>query len=456
MRQDFPGYFDPTAEDISALWKDAVIALDTNVLLGLYRWPASTRQEIFRLLELIAPRLWVPYHVLVEYHRNRLEAMRTEHKAAQQLERDFRGAYEAFKAVVSSDGVKDRACWPDLSKKLGDTSEHIKELLTIAKAESNNYISPNSEDHVLAFLEKLLPGRCGARPESQEEVDAAEQEAARRFAVKMGPGYLDGEKAGDKYMFDGLVYDRQYGDFMVWRELLAHCSVNQISNLLLITSDVKGDWWLDSKSVSGKRPQPELVMEMSRRGGVDKFWMYTLSEFLAKSDRHLQVKVTQKAITDVRQAETSSERELKTRLEKVLPRLISTADMKRVLAALEAKEFEANQSYVSGAQARPSGKPLGVVVISADNLLGSIDKMKEQVKLALEGLDLLDTHTEIDVFLLFARRPVDSWLKRGGQMLAVVTGELSNDQSMVAPFLAYFGDPARTDMHFATVAGHQL
>jgi len=456
MRQDFPGYFDPTPEDIAALWKDAVIALDTNVLLGLYRWPASTRQEIFRLLEMIAPRLWVPYHVLVEYHRNRLEAMRAEHKAAQQLERDFRSAYEAFKAVVSSDGVKDRACWPDLSKKLGDTTGHIKELLAIAKAESNNYISPNSDDHVLTFLEKLLPGRCGTRPASQEEVDAAEHEAARRFAVKMGPGYLDGEKAGDRYMFDGLVYDRQYGDFMVWKELLEHCAANQTAKLLLITSDVKGDWWLDSKSVSGKRPQPELVMEMSRRGGVDQFWMYTLSEFLAKSDRHLQVKVTQKAITDVRQAESSSERELKTRLENLMPRVISPVDMKRVLAQLDAKEFEVNQSYVTGTTARPSGKPLGIVVISADTLLGSVEKMRKQVKSALEGLDLLDTLPEIDVFLLLSSRPVETWLKRAGEMITFVAGELSTGDSLVSPFLAYFGNPARTDVRFATTEGHQL
>ena len=457
MRQDFPGYFDPTPEDIAVLWKDAVIALDTNVLLGLYRWPASTRQEIFSLLELIAPRLWVPYHVLVEYHRNRLEAMRTEHKAAQRLERDFRSAYDDFKSVVSSDGVKHRACWPDLKKKLEDTTDHILELLAIAKAESNNYISPNSDDHVLTFLEQLLPGRCGTRPSSQEDVDAAELEATQRYAVKMGPGYLDKEKAGDRYMFDGLVYDRQYGDFMVWKELLEHCSANRIGKLLLITSDVKGDWWLDSKSVSGKRPQPELVMEMSRRGGVDNFWMYTLAEFLAKSAKHLQVKVTQKAITDVRQAESNSNRELKAKAENSLTRVLSVADMRRVFEQFDVAEFEASEFFVSGTTAaQPEVKSLGVVVVSADALLGAADGLTKQMKSALEGLDLLDTYPEIDVFLLFPRRPVGPWLKRAGEMLADISNELSTDSSQVTPFLAYFVNPERTEFRYATIAGEEF
>lgn len=363
MRQDFPGYFDPTEDDIQSLWRDAVIALDSNVLLGLYRMPHDTRESLFGLLKMLRTRLWIPYHVLVEYHRNRLETMRSEFQAAQMIEREFKESIRELKGVLTGKGVQERACWTDISEKMTDLNKSLDELLRIARSESRSYIAPSSKDIVLEFLEDLLPGRCGTRPASQSTVDEKQEQAATRFSVKMGPGYLDTEKAGDMYMFDGLIYDRQYGDYMVWRELLDYSSKNELKSVLLVTSDVKEDWWIETKSISGKRPQPELVMEMRRVGGVDRFWMYTLSDFVKKAAQYLDTKLTQRAITEVRQVESKATRQHTSILNESSP--ISNDDLLRVMEGRFDTLMNVGEGFAVGRGLRPDGRSACVLAIAS-------------------------------------------------------------------------------------------
>jgi len=408
MRTQFSGYFDPTQEQLQALWAehDSVIALDTNVLLGLYRMPENSRKEIIELLTRLKDRLWVPYHVVLEFHRNRLEAMRAEFAAAKQLGKDARIAYDAFKAAISNDRVRDRACWPQIAEKLTEIDKKADELFKVAKAESDHYISPNAPDSVLSFVETLLEGRIGARPLDQQVVDSAEKHAAERFKIKMGPGYFDQEKAGDTYVFDGLIYDRQYGDYMVWRELLNHSRENKTKRLMLITSDVKPDWWLDTKSVSGKRPQPELVMEILREASVDCFWMYTLSDFIKNARTFLRANVTQRAITDARQAEAGPRREgtAVTKYEGQRRPLLKE-NIRTVLSGYASTLVTVTPHLGAGLREREDKKPIGVVVISAGALITKalLDELRNVVRM----LALFGPLAGLEVYILYPRKLPD-------------------------------------------------
>jgi len=302
MRAEFSGYFEPGEKDVARLWKNATIALDTNVLLGLYRMPEASRKEILDVLRSVGERIWVPYHVLVEYHSNRLNTLRDEFDAAEKMERDFRAAFIEFKAVVTEEKVTKRACWQELSEKFNEIEAKAKELYAIARKERGNYIAPSQDDEIRDFLEKLLAGRVGLRPSNQEEVNAAEAVAAQRYENGLGPGHLDGKKDGT-HLVDGLLYSRQYGDYMVWAGLLDHCRDQKLQAVIFVTSDVKDDWWLDTRGKAGKKPQPELVMEIRREAGVRDFGMYTLSTFVANAKTRLKLKVNDQTITDALQAE---------------------------------------------------------------------------------------------------------------------------------------------------------
>lgn len=449
MRSQFSGYFDPTREDLEALWQNGAIALDTNVLLGLYRMPEASRKQVFDLLTQVRGRLWIPYHVVVEFHRNRLEAMRGEFASTKQLGKDVRNAYDAFKAVVSSRSNQERACWPQLAEKLEELNAKAEELFKVTKSESDHYVSPNQPDSVLAFVEGLLMGRVGSRPEGQAVVDEAEVAAKRRYAVNMGPGYLDQEKAGDLYMFDGLTYDRQYGDYMVWRELLSYSANNKLARLMLVTSDVKVDWWLDSKSVSGKRPQPELVMEMRREAGVECFWMYTLSDFIENAKNRLHAQISQRAITDARQTESAARREKKQSSESAEIRLreLSVKDIKTVLNDHADRHLFASDHAGVGVRGDDE-EAVAVIVVPGIPLLFSQNRVLTALKTFLKMLDLLEDYRQVELYVMLAGGSQSALSGMAEHAAVRLLANVGLTDKVITSFCGHFLDNERTEYTF--------
>lgn len=453
MRTQFSGYFDPTQDQLQALWAehDSVIALDTNVLLGLYRMPADSRKEIIELLTRLKDRLWVPYHVVLEFHRNRLEAMRAEFAAAKQLGKDARIAYDAFKAAISNDRVRERACWPQLSEKLGEIDKKADELFKVTKAESDHYISPNAPDSVLNFVETLLEGRIGARPVDQNIVDAAERRAAERYKTKIGPGYYDQEKAGDIYVFDGLIYDRQYGDYMVWSELVRRSREQNTKRLMLITSDVKPDWWLDSKSISGKRPQPELVMEMLREASVELFWMYTLSDFIKNAGTFLRANVTQRAISDARQAESVPRRESMPPppSEGTRARPIQMDDINTVLSGYTNEVLSLGDHIGAGLRRRKDKTSIGVVVIAAHPMLIRPQAIRSELRTMVEFLGGYAMLAGLEVYIVSAHG-TPQLLSMAGNVARTMLDALDLKGVAAEIFVGHFLNSERTEYMFGT------
>ncbi len=451
MRAQFSGYFDPTPDQLEALWggHDSMIALDTNVLLGLYRMPAATREEVVELLTRLKDRLWVPYHVLLEFHRNRQQAMKAEFAAAKQLGKDARNAYDVFKATISNDRVRDRACWPQIAEKLAEIEKKAEELFKVTNSESGHYISPNAPDSVLSFVENLLEGRIGSRPGSQAIVDSAEELAAERFKAKIGPGYYDQEKAGDKYVFDGLIYDRQYGDYMVWRELIAHSRETKTKRVMFVTSDVKPDWWLDSRTFSGKRPQPELVMEMLREAAVECFWMYTLSDFIKNAGTFLRTKVTQRAISDARQAESGPRREAPaaTPADARLRR-VGNDDLRTVVAG-QADDLISVGRHIGIGLARAQGKGVtGIVAIDPQAILTRGMALLDDLKSSVDLLSLFDEIGGLELYVILPKNQPELMAHALKTARSLAEGL---DLQTVAPqvFVGHFLNAGRTEYTFS-------
>ena len=99
MKGLFP-QFDTGAEiDYDSIWKQALFAFDTNVLLNLYRYQPGTRDELLNVMAKLSGRIWVPHHVALEFQRNRLKVI------AEQRTRftDVRRAIEKAKNSLLAD-----------------------------------------------------------------------------------------------------------------------------------------------------------------------------------------------------------------------------------------------------------------------------------------------------------------------------------------------------------------
>lgn len=448
MRKQFSGYFDPTPEQLQALWAehDSVIALDTNVLLGLYRMPAETRKEVTELLIRLKGRIWVPYHVLLEFHRNRLDAMRAEFAASKQLGKDAKIAYATFRAAISNERARERACWTQVAEKLKEMDQKADELFKVTKTESDHYVSPNVVDPILSFVEQLLDGQTGARPADQAAVDSAEQAGAERYKMGVGPGYRDQEKAGDFYVFDGLRYDPQYGDYMVWRELLRHGAENSVKRLMLVTSDVKPDWWLESKSISGKRPQPELVMEMVREAHVECFWMYTLSDFIRNAGTYLRASVTQRAIADAKQAEAAPRTVAKEDLVALVDsKKIRQLDVELVVERLCGRITGASAGIAYGFKQFREGGSSALIAIPGIMGIFSPRVLEDLLRSALSDMKRQRDFDRFEIMLMFPPKIAEITIETAIEAVQRSLGNLPGEYQRGDVMVAHFVDSERND-----------
>jgi len=46
LRDQFPGYYRRTEEELQRIWEDGLFVLDANVLLNLYRYSEDTRNDL--------------------------------------------------------------------------------------------------------------------------------------------------------------------------------------------------------------------------------------------------------------------------------------------------------------------------------------------------------------------------------------------------------------------------
>jgi len=60
---------------IEGIFREAIVILDTNVLLNLYRYSKATREKYLEILTQVKERFFLPYQVCQEFYKNKLFAL---------------------------------------------------------------------------------------------------------------------------------------------------------------------------------------------------------------------------------------------------------------------------------------------------------------------------------------------------------------------------------------------
>jgi hypothetical protein len=71
---DFVGFRIPSGAELDAALREAVVAVDANVLLNLYRFRAQTSRDLIKVLQRLGDRMVVPHQALREFWRHRQRA----------------------------------------------------------------------------------------------------------------------------------------------------------------------------------------------------------------------------------------------------------------------------------------------------------------------------------------------------------------------------------------------
>ncbi|RGD62245.1 hypothetical protein DR950_34860 [Kitasatospora xanthocidica] len=268
------------AADRRAFFEDALVVLDTNVILSLYEYNPVVRNQVLVALEQISGRLWLPYQVGQEFVRGR-------HRVLVERDKELRGAasvldqllQRASQAVLdANDHVKrllmkyanDDAAQSSLDEAINP--ETVKALLSdwqnllkdhVKQLKSGYDLQPaaiRSDDPVLPKVAKLFGDRIAAPTDYRVQQQRLEEALSFRFPNAIPPGFADEGK--------GKPVD-QAGDYFIWAEILEKAADSGVKRVLFVSSDRKRDWYEELDRNGGKRPWPQLFVELRQQTGAE-------------------------------------------------------------------------------------------------------------------------------------------------------------------------------------------
>jgi hypothetical protein len=289
----FEGYRTPSEDDYRRVLTEGLVVPDTNVLLNLYRYNAQTQTDLFAVLERLGDRLWVPHQVLVEFWRNRESALRAPQDTAETAVEALKDQCEQAIRVLRT--WANRVALPaERLTKLQEAMEQgfavVTEAITgLIDSKATERARDTTLDPVLKKLESVLKGRVGSALDPAAHADAV-AEGQRRVTAGLPPGYLDDHKN------KGGTAEGATGDYLVWEQLLREAE-RRCCDVLLVTGDIKDDWWRKDRGQT-RGPRLELVDEMRSRAGA-KLFMLRPESLLLHARYVLEVEVRDESVQDV-------------------------------------------------------------------------------------------------------------------------------------------------------------
>lgn len=260
MKNKFIGYYWSEDDYENEVWKNAILVVDTNVLLDIYRVSPETSKNLISILKTFAgeDRLWIPYQVAQEYHDELYHVVYSQIK-------NFDKAYKCLNDFKVN--IDQKRNYPFLTKeqnkKVDEMVNQIKQIFEKQKSDLNESIKSGSLKSKIA---NIFNGRVG-KPLSGEEIKKIHEEGDKRYASKIPPGYKDKGKDSNK----------QYGDLIIWKQIISYAKEYN-KNIIFVSSDTKEDWYLKEDS-QFKVPHPLLFQEFAKETD-QHILIYSLELFL--------------------------------------------------------------------------------------------------------------------------------------------------------------------------------
>jgi PIN like domain len=291
MFDAFPGHRLPSQRDLDTALRSALVVIDANVMLNLYRYAESTRADLLAVLSRLGDRLWVPHQAIKEFWRHRLGVLTTPNNAATTALTNLAKPQKSVEEIVGTwakqagvaDAVRDgllgrvRALHDELRRAIGATAPEVPRTAEQIRSEP-----------VLHELEPLLAGRIGPRPDPEDERTWI-AEGNRRVDAQEPPGYCDADK------IESDLPERAAGDYLVWRSAITEAARRDL-DLVLVTADEKEDWWLRHRD-QFLGPRIELVEEFRALCGRRLFMLRPAG--LLERASVLEISVSRESLADV-------------------------------------------------------------------------------------------------------------------------------------------------------------
>ena len=285
---EFVGFRVATDDELDVALRDAVVALDANVLLGLYRFLPQTANDLIKVLERLGDRLVVPNQVLHEFWRHRQRATGSPEAATRVAEDAIGKATASVKQALETWSKQvglDAGELTGLVQRVTGFAEDLRDELAAVHERAD--ARAGEEDPILAQLERLLDGHVTTAL-ADDQWQECVAEGHRRVEAEEPPGYRDAAKQ------EGDAPEGAAGDYLVWYQATRHAA-ERGCDLIIVTADEKEDWWW-RRQAALLGPRPELTLEYHKLSGC-RLFLLRPPDLLARAAA-LEVEVDQQSLAD--------------------------------------------------------------------------------------------------------------------------------------------------------------
>lgn len=294
-------------ETLKTIWNDptTLFVFDTNVLLDLYSFSPKNRNTFFQTLDLIKEQLWIPHHVGLEYQRRRVKVVIERRKLFTDLEKQIKTINDDFNEIrrkvelYTEDTILQKRLKNNPDSNTPNTWKEVLDSLKKnldfcqqnAKDLDKDQLYPNQHDPIRKKLENYFSKQHIGKPlyTNQNELNDFYKDGEKRYEQKIPPGYKDADKdfseEGPTFFFNGLTYQRKFGDLLIFKEIIAYSKEKKHKTVIFISEDKKEDWRV-IVDYAGKKTlgvRPELKNEFVKETEANDFFVFNIVDFVNKT-----------------------------------------------------------------------------------------------------------------------------------------------------------------------------
>lgn len=345
--------------DFQKIWSDGLFIFDANVFLDLYRLPQSARSDLMKVFSnrKFQPQVWTGFQVAIEFLNNRHDAISDQknkfHTVKSLVNKAIDEHSETIKSLCTDLAelkLKKRHSLinPDIfltQENIARSIKYLQDFSAELERLEKEQFDVNEHDEIKQFVLKIFDG-CVDAGLNKRELEEIYKEGEKRYEKEVPPGFKDIKKKGSHFHQD-REYVRRYGDLVFWKEIIKKAQGGKYKYIVLVTGDVKEDWWIEKR---GKKlgPRKELLNEIyGASPELEAFHMYDTSAFLQYAKNYLDANIKDSSISEAEDL-IESNRQQRNDSESSVVSLRSSYI--KTLSAAEATPERSNQHEFAGVQ----------------------------------------------------------------------------------------------------------
>ncbi len=268
IKERYPGYFVTSSE---RLLKNAVLVLDTNIYLSVIQYPTELSEKLLSIFQEYNSnsKLFVPGTVADE--------------VIKQLDFYLRRIDSQYITIDDK-----------LDKTLGDIEK-------IFKDQGKKTFPIKEPKDVMDLLKKHFEEiKKEIKDKEEEKKDTKKlRETIVNLMSKVGENYTDDDKKKWKSYFEekirlglypgakdsGKDENIKYNDAYIWKQTIDF-SKDQKQDIILVTADLKDDWWNIDKDTKKRTVKKSMINEFMITTG-QKIQLFTLDDFFKSYNKQL-------------------------------------------------------------------------------------------------------------------------------------------------------------------------